>query len=131
MTSTAINVASALDDLCREAQASPAESSPEAGLAVARTLVRLGVRVPLDSVRSPCSCPLACYLLRACRELTDDPQEQGKVYVLVGTNHAMLRWFRDGRRVWEFVPLPPVVRAAVVEVGRLRELGLVEGRSAA
>lgn len=111
-----VNVAAALDDLCRAAEVAPANPTDEAGRAVLHVLARAGVR---GERSCPTGCAVAEYLRRECPNVPR-AYEPGGVAVLVTYERVVLRTLLPRHEQSEqrthhtaLVPLPLAVQAAV------------------
>lgn len=111
-----VNVAAALDDLCRAAEVAPANPTDEAGRAVLDRLAALEVR---GERSCPAGCAVAEYLRAACSNVPR-AYEPGGVAVLVLLARVLLRATLEPDERTEqrthheaLVPLPAAVQAAV------------------
>lgn len=111
-----VNVAAALDDLCRAAEVAPANPTDEAGRAVLDRLAAMQIR---GERSCPAGCAIAEFLRAACSNVPRS-YEPGGVAVLVTFARIVLRAplpkyeQSDARtRYTALVPLPLAVQAAV------------------
>lgn len=123
MTDTAINIAAALDGLCRAAGVSPDETSESAGYAVGAALVAVGVRLAPEDAVAPEECAIARYLIAACGRPCRVLVTERRVILTCATKR-----FGVAR---ELVPLPNAVQVAVQLVAGRKVPGLFANRRAA
>lgn len=111
-----VNVAAALDDLCRAAEVAPANPTDEAGRAVLNRLAVMQIR---GERSCPAGCAIAEYLRAACSNVPR-AYEPGGVAVLVTYARVVLRAplprYEQSEQKTHYhalVPLPEAIQAAV------------------
>lgn len=132
VTPLAISIAATLDQLCRVAGVSPAESSPEAGAAVCDALRRAGVFPVPGSESCPLSCPLNRWL-RGELGLPEYVSVHESPRVIITTGAVRVHRWEGGVLRCESVGLPVAVKAALVLLARPagRAMREASGREAA